>query len=123
MPVIQGITLSLFAFAIAGFVLTFFAPVPDKSRASQASYAVAISSGSGLRLTTRAPAGQEIPAAQARNTTGYLTASTQTGRTSPLQQQATGALRQLTCDKVTTFAGIEVGTQCENDSIEIAAQD
>lgn len=123
MPVIQGITLSLFAFAITGFILTFFAPAPDAGRAAQDAYSVAISSGSGLRLMTRAPAGLADRAAQPSEETGYLTASSQTGSTISLPQQTTDIARQLTCDSVTTFAGIEVGTRCGNDSIELAAQD
>ncbi len=119
MPVVQGITLSLFTFALAGFLLTFLSPARDVAN----TYAVAISSGSGLQLTTRLPADVQAPAAQAQRTGPHDTGSSRTPNAVLLVKLPAVAQRQLTCANVRNFIGIEVGTQCGPDTIEIAAQD
>ena len=123
MPVVQGITLSLFAFAIAGFILTLFSPAHERDRDPANTYAVAISSGSGLQLTTRLPADPAPLHAQPSSAQGSGVASLKPALQVSSGGPRPGALRQLTCANVTTFIGIEVGTQCGQDTIEVAAQD
>lgn len=123
MPVVQGTTLTLFAFAIAGFILTLFSPAHEHDRDRANTYAVAISSGSGLQLTIRPPADPATLHAQPSSTQGSGNASLKPAVQASSAGPRPGALRRLTCANVTSFIGIEVGTQCGQDTIEIAAQD